>query len=93
MEASSTGSKQESRKTDYQLLLIAGLKKEIEMAHKLDPEQLAAEIRRIGFYCQRWKMLSAGFRGQQGSGNSFRDRENSRAYRSVKIRGCRTIYT
>ncbi|MFY9199689.1 MAG: YkgJ family cysteine cluster protein [Methanosarcina flavescens] len=52
MEASSAGSKQESGKTDYQLLLIAGLKQEIEMAHKLDPEQLAAEIRRIGFYCQ-----------------------------------------
>lgn len=52
MEASSAGSKQESGKTGYQLLLIAGLKKEIEMAHKLDPEQLAAEIRKIGFYCQ-----------------------------------------
>ncbi|MGB9939476.1 YkgJ family cysteine cluster protein [Methanosarcina sp.] len=52
MEASSAGNKRESGKTSYQLLLIAGLKKEIEMAHKLDPEQLAAEIRKIGFYCQ-----------------------------------------
>jgi len=52
MEASSKGNNQESGKTSYQLLLIAGLKKEIEMAHKLDPEQLAAEIRKIGFYCQ-----------------------------------------
>jgi uncharacterized protein len=52
MEASSAGSKQNSGKTGYQLLLIAGLKKEIEMAHKLDPEKLAAEIRKIGFSCQ-----------------------------------------
>ncbi|RXA21975.1 YkgJ family cysteine cluster protein [Methanosarcina sp. MSH10X1] len=52
MEASSAGSEQESGKTGYQLLLIAGLKKEIEMAHRLDPEQLAAEIRKIGFRCQ-----------------------------------------
>jgi Fe-S-cluster containining protein len=53
MEASSEENKQESGKTNYQLLLIAGLKKEIEMAHKLDPEKLAAEIREIGFFCQQ----------------------------------------
>lgn len=52
METSSTGNKPESEKTSYQLLLIAGLKKEIEMARKLDPEKLAAEIRKIGFFCQ-----------------------------------------
>ncbi|HWQ47959.1 MAG TPA: YkgJ family cysteine cluster protein [Methanosarcina sp.] len=52
MEASSTGNKPESKKTSYQLLLIAGLKKEIEMARKLDPEKFAAEIRKIGFFCQ-----------------------------------------
>lgn len=52
MEASSTGNKPESGKTSYQRLLIAGLKKEIEMARKLDPEKLAAEIQKIGFFCQ-----------------------------------------
>ncbi len=52
MEASSKGNKPESEKTSYQRLLIAGLKKEIEMAHKLDPEKLASEIRKIGFSCQ-----------------------------------------
>jgi Fe-S-cluster containining protein len=52
MEASSKGNKQESGKTSYQLLLITGLKKEIKMARKLDPEKLAAEIRKIGFSCQ-----------------------------------------
>ena len=52
MEVSSAGNKQESGKTSYQLLLIAGLKKEIEMARKLDPEKLEAEIRKIGFLCQ-----------------------------------------
>lgn len=52
MEASSTGNKPESEKTRYQRLLIAGLKKEIEIAHKLDPEKLASEIRKIGFSCQ-----------------------------------------
>lgn len=52
MEFSSSGSNQKSGKKNYQLLLIAGLKKEIEMAHKLDPEKLAAEIRKIGFSCQ-----------------------------------------
>jgi Predicted Fe-S-cluster oxidoreductase len=52
MEASSTGNKPESEKTSYQRLLIAGLKKEIEMARRLDPENLASEIRKIGFSCQ-----------------------------------------
>ncbi|WP_292388868.1 YkgJ family cysteine cluster protein [Methanosarcina sp. UBA5] len=52
MEASSTENKPESEKTSYQRLLIAGLKKEIEMARKLDPEKLADEIRKIGFFCQ-----------------------------------------
>jgi uncharacterized protein len=52
MEASSTGNKQKCGKTSYQLLLIAGLKNEIEMARKLDPEKLASEIRKIGFFCQ-----------------------------------------
>jgi len=52
MEASSTGNTPESEKTNYQRLLIAGLKKEIEMARKLDPEKLASEIRKIGFFCQ-----------------------------------------
>jgi len=52
MEISSSGSKQESEKTSYQLLLIAGLKEEIESARKLDPEKLAAEIGKIGFSCQ-----------------------------------------
>ena len=52
MEISSSGGKQKAKKTNYQLLLIAGLKKEIESARKLDPEQLAAEIGKIGFSCQ-----------------------------------------
>jgi Fe-S-cluster containining protein len=52
MEASSAGDKQESEKTSYQLLLIRSLKKEIEMARKLDPEKLAVDIRKIGFLCQ-----------------------------------------
>lgn len=53
MEFSASGSKQESGRTNYQLFLIAGLKKEIEMARKLDPEKLAAEIRKAGFSCQQ----------------------------------------
>ncbi len=52
MEISSPGSKRKSEKTDYQRLLIAGLKKEIESARKLDPEKLAVEIKKIGFFCQ-----------------------------------------
>ncbi|MDW5549819.1 YkgJ family cysteine cluster protein [Methanosarcina sp.] len=52
MEAPSTGNKPKSEKTSYQRLLIAALKKEMEMARKLDPEKLASEIRKIGFSCQ-----------------------------------------
>ncbi|MHC1755021.1 MAG: YkgJ family cysteine cluster protein [Methanosarcina sp.] len=52
MEESSSGSDEKSRKTEYQLILIAALKKEIETAHRLDPEKLAAEIEKTGFSCQ-----------------------------------------
>jgi len=52
MEESSSGSKQKSEKTKYQLILIAALKKEIEIARKLDPEKLADEIEKTGFSCQ-----------------------------------------
>ncbi|AKB43410.1 hypothetical protein MSVAZ_1141 [Methanosarcina vacuolata Z-761] len=52
MEASSTDNKPEFEKTSYQQLLIADLKKEIEMARKLDSEKLASEIQKIGFSCQ-----------------------------------------
>ncbi|WP_157197074.1 YkgJ family cysteine cluster protein [Methanosarcina lacustris] len=52
MEASCSGSKQKPEKTKYQLILIAALKKEIEMAHRLDPEKLATEIEKTGFSCQ-----------------------------------------
>jgi Fe-S-cluster containining protein len=52
MKNSSSGSEQKSGKTDYQLLLINGLNREIEAARKLDPEKLAAEIRTNGFSCQ-----------------------------------------
>ncbi len=52
MEAPSTGNKPKSEKTSYRRLLIAALKKEIEIARKLDPEKLASEIRKIGFSCQ-----------------------------------------
>jgi Fe-S-cluster containining protein len=52
MEISNPGSKRKSDKTDYQLLLIASLKKEIESARRLDPEKLASEIEKIGFLCQ-----------------------------------------
>lgn len=52
MEVSSSGSKQNSGKTKYQLLLIADLRKEIDMALRLDPEKIAAEIEKIGFSCQ-----------------------------------------
>jgi uncharacterized protein len=52
MEISSSGSKQKSGKTKYQILLIASLSKEIESARKLDSEKLAAEIRTVGFSCQ-----------------------------------------
>jgi uncharacterized protein len=53
MEAPIIGNKQASRKTTYQLLLIADLKKEIEMARKLEPEKLAVEIQKIGFFCRQ----------------------------------------
>lgn len=53
MGDSSSENKHNSNKTDYQLLLISNLKKEIEVARKLDPEKLAAEIRKIGFSCQQ----------------------------------------
>jgi Fe-S-cluster containining protein len=52
MEFSSSGSNKKCGKTNYQLFLIENLKKELEMARKLDPEKLAAEIRKIGFSCQ-----------------------------------------
>ncbi len=52
MEDPGSGSKQKPEKTKYQLILIAALKKEIELARKLDPEKLAAEIEKTGFSCQ-----------------------------------------
>lgn len=52
MEFSISGSKQKFGKINYKLLLITGLKKEIEMARKLNPEKFAAEIRKAGFSCQ-----------------------------------------
>ncbi len=57
MEGSSSDSgqksKQNSGKTKFQLLLISGLKKEIEAARRLDPEKLASDIDKIGFSCQQ----------------------------------------
>jgi len=52
MDDPGSGSKQKPEKTKYQLILIAALKKEIELARKLDPEKLAAEIEKTGFSCQ-----------------------------------------
>ncbi|WP_231593661.1 YkgJ family cysteine cluster protein [Methanosarcina siciliae] len=52
MEESSSDSQQKSGKTKYQLILIASLKKEIEMARRLDPEKLAHELEKTGFSCQ-----------------------------------------
>jgi Fe-S-cluster containining protein len=52
MEIFSSGSKQKHKKTNYQLLLITSLKKEIESALKLCLKDLAAEIRVIGFSCR-----------------------------------------
>jgi len=52
MEIFSSGSKQKNKKTNYQLLLITSLKKEIESALKLYPEDLTAEIKVIGFSCK-----------------------------------------
>lgn len=42
-----------SEKNKYQVLLIENLKNEIELARKLDPEKIAAKIRKIGFSCQQ----------------------------------------
>ena len=57
MEVSSSDSGQKSEenpgKTKFQLLLISGLKKEIEAARRLDPEKLAVEIEKTGFSCQQ----------------------------------------
>ena len=52
MEYFSSGSKKSPEKRNYQLLLIDGLKKEIEIARRLDPEKFAAEIEKTGFFCQ-----------------------------------------
>ena len=60
MEASSTDNKPEFEKTSYQQLLIVDLKKEIEMARKLDSEKLASEIQKIGFSCQLPKLKESG---------------------------------
>jgi len=51
MEIFSSGRKQKHNKTKYQLLLISSLKKEIESALKISLEDLADEIRVIGFSC------------------------------------------
>lgn len=47
-----SGNKEKSGKKGYQLILIDALKKEIEMACRLDPEKLSAEIEKTGFTCQ-----------------------------------------
>jgi Fe-S-cluster containining protein len=52
METPDSGSNEKFGKSEYQLVLIAALKKEIEIAHRLDPEKLAAEIEKTGFSCQ-----------------------------------------
>ena len=52
MEIPGSGSSEKPRKTEYQLILIAALRKEIEIARRLDPEKLAAEVQKIGFSCQ-----------------------------------------
>ncbi|MDQ1274642.1 MAG: uncharacterized protein QG610_214 [Euryarchaeota archaeon] len=52
MENSGSGHKEKSEKKEYQLILIDALKKEIEIARRLDPEKLAAEIEKTGFSCQ-----------------------------------------
>lgn len=52
MENSGSSNEKNPGKTEYQLTLIDALKKEIEIAHRLDPEKLAAEIGKIGFSCQ-----------------------------------------
>jgi Fe-S-cluster containining protein len=52
MENSGSSNNDKSGKTEYQLTLIAALKKEIEIACRLDPEKLAPEIEKTGFSCQ-----------------------------------------
>lgn len=52
MEYSGSSNNKKSEKKEYQLILIAALKKEIEIARGLDPEKLAAEIEKTGFSCQ-----------------------------------------
>jgi len=52
MENSGSSNNNKSGKTKYQLTLIAALKKEIEIARRLDPEKLTAEIEKTGFSCQ-----------------------------------------
>ena len=52
MENSGSSNDRNSGKTEYQLTLIDALKKEIEIARRLDPEKLAAEIKKTGFSCQ-----------------------------------------
>ena len=44
--------KPKNQKSKYQLLLISNLKKELVKARALSPENLAVEIRKIGFTCQ-----------------------------------------
>lgn len=52
MENSGSSNNKKSGKKEYQLIIIAALKKEIEIARRLDPEKLAAEIEKTGFSCQ-----------------------------------------
>lgn len=52
MEDSGSAHNKNSGKKEYQLILIDALKKEIEIARRLDPEKLAAEIEKIGFSCR-----------------------------------------
>ncbi len=52
-EKSEEKSEENPGKTKFQLLLISGLKKEIEAVRRLEPEKLAAEIEKTGFSCQQ----------------------------------------
>lgn len=52
MENSGPAHDEKSVKKEYQLILIDALKKEIEIARRLDPEKLAGEIEKTGFSCQ-----------------------------------------
>lgn len=52
MKNSGSSSNKNTEKTEYQLTLIAALKKEIEIARRLDPEKLATDIEKTGFSCQ-----------------------------------------